>query len=110
MSTVQEKLQQCVEKGSMNSFERLSKILGGDSNSNNNSDNEMDHDGIKLKSPQSKSSIVTGKPLVGKNPDKLPTVKQSIVKRSKIRGQKKGVRVVKRTSSKKKREKEMCSF
>ena len=100
METVQEKLQECVEKGSMNSFERISKLLGS------NSDSDMEEDsGSGIKMPTS-----TSKPLVGKNPDKLPATKFSVLKRSKIRGQKKGMRVYKRTSTKKNSGKKMCSF
>ena len=91
METVQQNLQKCISKGSLNSFERLSNILGG--GNNNDSDSDME------------GRLETGKtstPLIGKLPDRIPTAKKSIIEKSKIRGQKKGRKVKFRTSTKKK--------
>lgn len=92
MEIVQSKLQECIEKGSMNSFERLSKIFGG---GNNSDDEDMD-----MGNQQPKVDL---KPLVGKRPEKVPRGKKDIMTKSKIRGPKKGQKVTLRTSSKKKR-------
>jgi hypothetical protein len=105
MATVQEKLQACIDKGSMNSFERLSKIFGNTDDDDNNNDTAMQNGGVVATveiiddSPSTKKS----KPLLGKTPDKLAPKKKEIMKKSKIRGQKKGVRVMLRASTKKRK-------
>ena len=98
MVKVQEKLQECVDKGSLNSFERLSKIFGGD---DNNNDMDMEDSG-KNKTINDDSPMKIISSLQGKNPDKVPRGKKDIMKKSKIRGQKKGQKVSLRSSSKKK--------
>mmetsp|Transcript_23994 Transcript_23994/g.30210 ORF Transcript_23994/g.30210 Transcript_23994/m.30210 type:complete len:130 (+) Transcript_23994:147-536(+) len=96
MDTVQQKLQECISKGSLNSFERLSNILGGNSN---DSDSDMEgnsgNGGVK-------TSSTTATTIIGKNPDRIPTAKKTIVEKSRIRGPKKGRKVRLRTSAKKK--------
>ena len=88
METTQKKLQECVEKGSMNSFERLSKLLGGDPD-------DVMEDSVQIQ--------LHPKPLVGKKrPDKVPAGRIDAMKKSRIRGQKKGQKVTLRTSTKKK--------
>lgn len=98
MEKVQEKLQECIGKGTLNSFERISKILSGGGDGGGDGDNSEDTDmngGMKINS----------KPLVGKSPDRVPTGKKDIVTKSKIRGRKKGAKVSLRSSSKKKKSK-----
>ncbi len=90
MEKVQEKLQECINKGSMNSFERISKILSGDGDSNDTANGSMNID-------------FKPKPLLGKNPDRVPTGKKDIITKSKIRGQRKGAKTNLRSSSKKRK-------
>ncbi len=106
METVQQKLQECISKGSLNSFERLSNIFSGGGNNNNiDPDGDM---GIGAGSNGGGGGGVAARPLIGKNPDKIPTAKKTVVEKSKIRGPKRGRKVRLRTSSKKKsRDKEM---
>lgn len=101
----------------MNSFERLSKVLGGSNNNNvsnvdsgnhndaPDSDNEMmmNMDNANAELPTAREiHINTSKPLLGKKSDKRPKAKKDIVTKSKIRGPKRGQKVTLRTSAKKK--------
>ena len=95
MEKVQEKLQECIGQGTMNSFERISKILSGEGTHSGANDNNS---GMNMK-------IDSSKPVLGKNPDRVPTAKKSIVAKSKIRGQKKGSKPSLRSSTKKSKSK-----
>ena len=96
MEKVQEKLQECINKGSMNSFERISKILSGESSSTSQTEAVNDNQSMQIESS-------TIKPLLGKNPDRIPTKKKDVLNKSKIRGQRKGEKPSLRTSSKKRK-------
>ena len=67
MAIVQSKLQECIEKGNMNSFEKIAQQFHG---GNDNSDMEgNDNEGPDIE------AMDTDLTMGGKNPDKVPTKK-----------------------------------
>mmetsp|Transcript_27804 Transcript_27804/g.34346 ORF Transcript_27804/g.34346 Transcript_27804/m.34346 type:complete len:153 (-) Transcript_27804:183-641(-) len=120
---VQEKLQECIDKGSMNSFARLSTLF----NSNQHMDDDCgeDNEANTMQVDSTMSSIEASV----KNSDKVPTKRRKIhaitavpgqtgaklarkkVNYMKRRGQmRNGQKVVKKTTVKKKPNKKLCSF
>mmetsp|Transcript_41400 Transcript_41400/g.86899 ORF Transcript_41400/g.86899 Transcript_41400/m.86899 type:complete len:135 (-) Transcript_41400:448-852(-) len=78
MNIVQAKLQECVNSGQMNSFDRLSNLFSGNTNNNtaNNDQGEDDEDIV-----MSNTAIVSTK-----KSSKLPAKKSKISKHDKLTG------------------------
>lgn len=78
MAIVQNKLQECISRGGMNSFERLAQQLNSSGNYHSNSDME-DQDSVApdIDAMDTEMIAVTSS---RKNPDKVPAKRKNIVK------------------------------
>jgi hypothetical protein len=77
MAIVQSKLQECISRGGMNSFERLAKQLNG--NANQHSDME-DQDSVAPDIDAMDTEMMTVPSTSTKNPDKVPAKRKNKVK------------------------------
>mmetsp|Transcript_12781 Transcript_12781/g.18650 ORF Transcript_12781/g.18650 Transcript_12781/m.18650 type:complete len:152 (+) Transcript_12781:107-562(+) len=70
MEKVQQKLQECISKGSLNSFERISNLLHGNDNDDNMEEDDDNKSNIDIDAMDTSNGN-------GKNPDKMVTKKPS---------------------------------
>lgn len=77
-------MQECIQKGSLNSFERLAAQLDTGSDNENGSAIAIDDGEEKSTSPAIDAMDTSAEIGMGKNPDKIPVGKKSTRKRHKI--------------------------
>mmetsp|Transcript_20198 Transcript_20198/g.30052 ORF Transcript_20198/g.30052 Transcript_20198/m.30052 type:complete len:165 (-) Transcript_20198:331-825(-) len=81
MAIVQSKLQECINKGSMNSLDRLSTIMNGPANDSGKEDNEEMNDSMPaIDAVGTTSGAAMDVVTTGKRPEKIPLSKTDTMK------------------------------
>lgn len=80
MAIVQSKLQECISRGGMNSFERLAQQLNGNGNNRTSTSDMEDQDSVAPDIDAMDTEMITVPSTSTKNPDKVPAKKKNKVK------------------------------
>ena len=78
LAVVNAKMQECINSGQMNSFDRLSNLFSGKGNTNNTAEVDAGDDDVHMNSATTSD---------GKDPAKVPAKKAKSLKHSKLTGQ-----------------------